>query len=471
MSRKPDESYHLPQPDLPTIIAAQSLSLRAFNRAEQAVNESFSRLTGDLNHSLYDHGGLLNEQALEYLLEEPFPDIPVSGPLNQEAIIVDGLSEELSIERKPLHRRSETQVPVAGDESMDDFGRVDKGRNLKATSTELKNRSELKLLNLVEQLQNTSDTVRSENAGNKTLAGNSHKPRSAQKCSDAFANMQTISAQAATKILEEKWGQSALNRAWSSPLRVDQSNSQSVEITEEKIQVESKLSTNSIQDTEQKLKQKIELLLQNNTAEQKSLHEGGSTNKHSSTEKNGNRNPRHGFQTLSELLKKQCFSKTASERQAVSESTLNSSRELLSPAQAGMPGSLSSKQGKKKNLSGAKEEPDFLTGISDPNNEQISSGKVFNPRQRASEKASGLVGLRGLASRAAENNTIASTSGLNQAGSVSSASTIHNAPTTEKSQQPLNPIPSNKALSVSELAEMIAQEARRSGINLEQFQP
>ena len=331
MSRKRDESYHLPQPDLPTVIASQSLSLRAFSGAEQEVNDSFSRLSGDFNHSLYDRGGLLNEQALQHLLEEPFPDMPVSDQLNREAIIADGLSKELSrklsIERKPLHRGSETQVPVAGDESMVDFGSVDKGKNLRTTSTELENRSELKSFNLIEQLLNTSDSqrkrkiaerlqgkspewheiinsdkynniqsqnseqrsseqkaseqkqsnkgteaVRSENAGNKSLASNSHKPRSTQKYSDAFANMQTISSQAATKILEEKWGQSVQNRAWSSPLQVNHSNSHSAGITEEKIQVESKLSTNSIQDTEQKLKQKIELLLQKYTAEGKSLY-------------------------------------------------------------------------------------------------------------------------------------------------------------------------------------------------------
>ncbi len=128
-----------------------------------------------------------------------------------------------------------------------------------------------------------------------------------------------------------------------------------------------------------------------------------------------------------------------------------------------------------KNLTPDTNEAPQQKSLTDLNREQAHA-HAFTPAPSTSPKPEGLVGLRGLAARAAANESAAPIAGSNQGRTA-----VDQAPASVQGQAPGSAVaqtsssgPTNnttRAVSVSELAELIAQEAKRAGINLEQFQP
>jgi hypothetical protein len=442
----------LGRPGLLRALINQSQAVRHIGVTEWETGEVLSLVGEALVPALYQAGGLLNEHTLEAFFAEPLPDVLLAAacksqtdtelsppkterPLlpkqrthNGEEILNYSAPAKVKTRRqKPQKKEQRESKPTEMEHAVatgqksgnnqEHLSRITQTVQQKVTVLqESKKRADSRS----EQQQFSAVTPfadKARRAGKKSRSpGQVHASPASQaqlkaepKNPAVSIDSQAINCRQAANILEKKW----MHQAWNSPINTSGNSAQIGLLRDDKNQTRSRHSESPLRVTEKRLEQKIAQLLDKKS--------------------------------------------DAGER-----------REPLGTA-------LVCKPQRENYLTPDTNEAPQQKTLTDLGSEQANA-HAFTPAPSTSTKPERLVGLRGLAARAATNEYAAPAAASNQGRTA-----VDQAPVSAQGQAPVSAVSqtsareptinTTRAMSVSELAELIAQEAKRAGINLEQFQP
>lgn len=438
--------------DLLTALINQSQPVRHFTVAEKEAGETHSHLSEALDPALYQAGGLLNEQTLEPFFANPLPDAPLAAAIKtqpnpeltpsiaeppfspkKKKDSGEGFLNNTLVQAKTKVQRQKPQTKkqlepkraeteqTAATEHQSSANQIHSSKTTQTIQRKVRGLEEARqgVDSGFEQQQANAVAQfadRERKAGAK--ARNIGKPdavsvrqvqqKTERKSSGGSIEKKAINRHQAVEILEKKWK----SQAWNSPLKTSGKSAHDGLLPDEENQLRSCQSEMPLLDTEVQIEQKVaQILDQRSDAGER---------------------------------KKSLDTSVMGRSQHEKKLTPDTNRALRQAS------------------------------LTDVDSEQVDTG-AFTPAPSTPTKPEGLVGLRGLAARAARNKTIASAPGLAQSSTLDdhAEATAQGQPpgSTVSQSSERNQTNSTRALSVSELAELIAQEAKRAGINLEQFQP
>ena len=442
-----------PGSDLLTALIHQSQSVRRFGVTEWEAGETLALLSEALDPALYQAGGLLNEQTLEPFFANPLPDAPLAAALKTRS------DSELTppVDESPF---SPKQKKDSGDEILNNTsaqaGTKTQRQKPHKNKQWASNHTEIEHTESAEQ--QSAHRQRHSSRITQTIQQKVTVLQESKKRIDSSIEQQQANAVTQFADKERKAGAKSRNSGKPDALPVWQAQ----------LKAERKNAGGSIQSQAINPRQAADIL------EKKWKHQAwhspintGGKSAHTGLPRDDNNQARSGHGEMSlrvtEKRLEQKIAQLMDKKFGAGERT-----ESLGTAVVGKPR-------REKNLTPDTNEAPQHKPLTDLDSEQANA-HAFTPAPSNSTKPEALVGLRGLAARVAANESAAPVAGANQGRTA-----VEQAPVSAQDQAPGSAVSQTsareptintaRALSVAELAELIAQEAKRAGINLEQFEP
>ncbi|WP_075185952.1 hypothetical protein [Teredinibacter haidensis] len=438
-------------PDLLKVLVHQSQPLREFAEADRVAAEKLSRLDGALAPALYQSGGLLDEQTLDIFFASPLPDAPLAATLKTQANAA-GLNPSVetpkSTRQKKIHAAKISDRETVQTNEKHPYQKADVKKTPVSKQVEAEPVASTEAQSAGDKPQNEDIAHRLyqkvtvlQQANRSTDA--TPKPRPNQTFGKTICDKKT-SAKNSTKAQIKRKRDTA-----------DIESNQSKKTRDIKILKSEKYFIDR-RKAEKLLADKWGQMAWNSVI--KTDGRSASSEQIFDSENKNRSNPTITEQSTAETKLEKKLAQILDKKNSSGEQ-INSSELLLTanPSKTKKLTSSGHDAHQKKALPVANAEP--------------SNAHDYKPGEIVSVKAEGLVGLRGLAARAEESEAVAPASGLARNGSAhrsqpaQASHAIGGLPTTPEQGG------GGKALQIAELAETLAEEARRAGINLEQFQP
>lgn len=500
-----------PRSDLLTSLIRQSQSLKRFTGEEQEATVRLSRLCGDLDPRLYQRGGLLDEQTLAPFFAEPLPDAPLAAALKTP---VRGAAAQSAAEatqspsrspagslsaaragRKTLTPATDTaakrgdaqphddtapraQQPMVGslvastsNQSVDGPLAETIHKNIhvlqetRCHPQEAETRPPKPAEPALESKRATRDSEKNRaRAAIQTLNKQPIREVNARQGAAGEGKPKAISRQQAAQTLENKWKHSA----WHSPLQRGKGSviQPPKETDKTDLTVPATPQSESLATMTKKHNEREAPITSAPTLKPKGVIEKHHRDSQASSPPVG-----HQPGPAVTIEKKLDAQVSRILRPSPEHNTRAQNAMPATQTDAGLPAHRQTMDA-----------TDALTAKKTAHfpNEQGDTRAFVSAKADVATQPERLVGLRGLAARATDNNTAMSASDLTQQSATvpqavaspmrdqTTASAASPAPVSSSTQGPAS---HRQGVSVSELTELITQEAKRAGIDLEQFQP